>query len=71
MALPSSNDGNVTSLLSKVAMGFFGFFAVKKLLPKTIGLVFNRWTFGLINQIVFVVLAALLTDKLARKLTGR
>ncbi len=70
MSTFSPNDNNATSLLSKVALGFFGVIAARKLLPKAAGLAFNRWTFRLVNQIVFVALAALLTDKLAKKLTG-
>lgn len=52
-------------------LGFLGVLAVFKLLPRTIKYVIRRFVFGLISEIVFVVIAALLTEKIAGHLTGR
>lgn len=58
------------SLLTWV-LGFFGMLAAFKLLPKTIKYVLRRYVFGLVSEIVFVVIAALLTEKAAEKLTNQ
>lgn len=58
------------SLLTWV-LGFFGMLVAFKLLPKTIKYVMRRFIFGLVSEIVFVVIAALLTEKAAEKLTNQ
>lgn len=58
------------SLLTWV-LGFFGVVALFKLLPKTTSYVLRRFVFGFISQAVFVVIAALLTERIAGMLTGQ
>jgi hypothetical protein len=57
--------------LVKSLLGFFGVIAAAKLLPKLLGYTVRRFVFGLLSEVIWVVLASLLTEKIARKLTGR
>ena len=56
--------------LVKWLLGFFGVIAAVKFLPRVLGFVTRRFIFGLLAEIIMVVLAALLTEKAARKLAG-
>ena len=57
--------------LVKSVLGFFGVIAAAKLLPKLFSFTMRRFVFGLLSELIMVVLAALLTEKFAEKLTGR
>ena len=57
--------------LVKGLLGFLGVIAAAKLLPRLLGFTMRRFVFGLLAEIIMVVLAALLTEKVAQKLTGR
>ena len=65
-----TESGPLNTLI-KSALGFFGVIAAFKLLPKLLSFVTRRFVFGLLSEIIFVVLAGLLTEKLAEKLTGK
>lgn len=57
--------------LVKWLLGFFGVIAAVKLLPKVLSFLTRRFVFGLLSEIIMVILAGLLTEKVAEKLTGR
>ena len=65
-----TESGSLNTLI-KSAVGFFGVVATFKLLPKLLSFVTRRFIFGLISEVIFVVLAGLLTEKVAEKLTGK
>ncbi len=64
------STGLRSSLLTWV-LGFLGITALIKLLPRVVRYAVRRWIFGLISEIVVVVLAGLLTEKLVDRLGGR
>ena len=64
------NDPLQESLV-KGLLGFFGVIAAFKFLPKVLSFTVRRFVFGLLSEVIMVVLAALLTEKVAKKLTGR
>lgn len=57
--------------LVKGLLGFFGVIAAVKFLPKVLSFTVRRFVFGLLAEVIMVVLAGLLTEKVAKKLTGR
>jgi len=57
--------------LVKSLLGFFGVIAAARLLPRLLSFTMRRFVFGLLSEMILVVLASLLTEKIARKLTGR
>lgn len=65
-----SSTGLRSSLLTWV-LGFLGITALIKFLPRTLSYATRRWVFGLITELVVVILAGLLTEKLANRMTGR
>ena len=65
------NNDPLQEGLVKGLLGFFGVIAAAKLLPKLLGYTMRRFVFGLLSEIIIVVLTALLTEKVAKKLTGR
>ncbi len=64
-------DEESQSVLIKAVLGFLGVIAFWKLLPRAVSFFVRRWVLGLVAEVIFVVIAALLTEKLAGKLTGR
>ena len=70
MSDSTSSGGDARSTIIKVVLGFFGVIAAAKLLPRTMVFMARRYVFNLITELVIVVIAALLTEKIARKLTG-
>lgn len=67
----SPTDSGLQNTLIKSALGFFGMIAGVKLLPKLLSLFARRFLFGFVSQMIFVVLAGLLTKKVAETITGR
>lgn len=65
-----SSTGLRSSLLTWV-LGFLGIAALVKFVPRLLKYATRRWFFGLISEIVVVVLAGLLTEKLVDRVTGR
>lgn len=67
LPLPALN-----SSLSKYVLGFVGTIVGVKLLPKMIklvfGILFSKFTFSIISEVVTVVIAGLLTEKAADKI---
>ena len=59
-------EGLVKGLLS-----FLGVIAAFKFLPRMLSFTLRRFVFGLLAEVIMVVLAGLLTEKIAKKLTGR
>ncbi|PSQ89273.1 MAG: hypothetical protein BRD30_05850 [Bacteroidetes bacterium QH_2_63_10] len=57
--------------LVKGLLGFLGVIAAFKFLPRVLSFTVRRFVFGLLSEVIWVVLASLLTEKIARKLTGR
>jgi hypothetical protein len=57
--------------LLKGVLCFLGVIAAVKFLPKVLGFTVRRVLFGFLSEVIIIVLAALLTDKVAKKLTGR
>lgn len=60
----SPQESNVPDGLISLLLGFFGVTAAFLLLPKTIKYVIRHFVAGIISEIVMVVLAGLLTEKL-------
>lgn len=65
------NNDPLQEGLLKGLLGFLGVIAAAKFLPKILSFTMRRFVFGLLSEIIMVVLAALLTEKFAQKLTGR
>lgn len=65
-----SSTGLRASFLTWV-LGFLGIAALIKFLPRTLSYATRRWVLGLITELVVVVLAGLLTEKLADRMIGR
>jgi hypothetical protein len=57
--------------LVKGLLGFLGVIAAFKFLPRVLSFTVRRFVFGLLAEVIMVVLAGLLTEKIAKKLTGR
>lgn len=57
--------------LVKGLLGFLGVIAAFKFLPKVLTYTVRRFVFGLLAEVIMIVLAGLLTEKVAKKLTGR
>lgn len=70
MSNPFDPNDEATSTLVKFVLGFFGIIAAAKLLPRTFVFMMRRYLFSLVTELVVVVIAALLTEKIARKITG-
>lgn len=66
--LNTSRPGLQDGLITWIA-GFAGAFFAFMLLPRTLKFMLKRFTFGLISEVVVVVLAGLLTEKAAEKAT--
>ncbi len=71
--MDSSSDAprSLQSVILPWVLGALGITALIKFLPQTITYAIRRWVFGLIAEIVMVVLAGLLTEKLVDRLTSR
>ena len=71
--MDSSSDAprSLQSVLLPWVLGALGITALIKFLPRTITYAVRRWIFGLIAEIVMVVIAGLLTEKLVDRLTAR
>ncbi|NBB75456.1 MAG: hypothetical protein GVY35_17570 [Bacteroidetes bacterium] len=71
--MDSSSDAprSLQSVILPWVLGALGITALIKFLPRTITYAIRRWVFGLIAEIVMVVLAGLLTEKLVDRLTSR
>ncbi len=67
----SPTDSGLQNTFIKSALGFLGVVAGFKLLPKIVSFVARRFVFGFVSQLIFVILAGLLTKKAAETLTGR
>ena len=52
--------------LSKFVAGFVGTSCAFLLLPRTAKLFVRRFVLGLIGEVIFVIITALLTEKMAR-----
>ena len=71
MALSSSDSSNLATTILSWLLGVLGIAALIKLLPRAISYGIRRWVFGLIMEIIVVVLAGLLTEKLVNRLSQR
>lgn len=60
----TSRQSNVPDGLISMLFGFFGVTAAFLLLPKTIKYVIRNFLAGIVSEIVMVILAGLLTEKL-------
>ncbi len=60
----TSQEPDAPSGLVSLLLGFFGVTAAFLLLPKTIKFVIRHFVLGIVSEIVAVVLAGLLTEKL-------
>lgn len=71
--MDSSSDSprSLQSVILPWVLGALGITALVKFLPRTIMYAIRRWLFGLIAEIVMVVIAGLLTEKLADRLASR
>jgi len=71
--MESSSDAprSLQSVILPWVLGALGITALVKFLPRTIMHAIRRWLFGLIAEIVMVVIAGLLTEKLVDRLTSR
>jgi peptidoglycan/LPS O-acetylase OafA/YrhL len=71
--MDSSSDSprSLQSVILPWVLGALGITALIKFLPRTIIYAIRRWVFGLIAEIVMVVIAGLLTEKLVDRLTTR
>jgi len=71
--MESSSDAprSLQSVILPWVLGALGITALVKFLPRTIMHAIRRWLFGLIAEIVMVVIAGLLTEKLVDRFTGR
>ncbi len=71
--MDSSSDAprSLQSVILPWVLGALGITALIKFLPRTITYAIRRWVFGLIAEIVMVVIAGLLTEKLVDRLTAR
>lgn len=65
------SDSNSTDSILKAVLGFFGVIAAFKIVPKAFSFITRKFVFGFISQIVWVVLAGLLTQKAAEKFAGK
>lgn len=54
----------------KWILGFFGVIAAVKFLPKVLGFITRRFVFGLLSEVIMVILAGLLTEKVVEKIAG-
>jgi uncharacterized membrane protein len=71
--MDSSSDSprSLQSVILPWVLGALGITALIKFLPRTVMYAIRRWVFGLIAEIVMVVIAGLLTEKLVDRLTTR
>jgi hypothetical protein len=71
--MESSSDAprSLQSVILPWVLGALGITALVKFLPRTVMYAIRRWVFGLIAEIVMVVIAGLLTEKLVDRLTAR
>lgn len=71
--MDSSSDSprSLQSVILPWVLGALGITALIKFLPRTIMYAIRRWIFGLIAEVVMVVIAGLLTEKLVDRLTSR
>ena len=71
--MDSSSDAprSLQSVILPWILGALGITALIKFLPRTIMYAIRRWVFGLIAEIVMVVIAGLLTEKLVDRFTSR
>lgn len=66
--LNGASSGTQQSLLRYV-VGFFSVGAIILLLPKTLKFMIRKFLFGLIAEVITVVLAGLLTEKLVDQIS--
>ena len=66
----SSNQSNLGTTILRWVLGSLGITALIKLLPRAMKYLVRRWLFGLVAEIIIVVLAGLLTEKAVEKLSG-
>ena len=59
----TSNEPELEKSLLSMVLGFVGVTAIILLLPKTLKFMIRRFVFGLVGEIVLVVLSGLLTEK--------
>lgn len=71
MESPSDAPHSLRSALLPWILGALGITALIKFLPRTITYAIRRWVVGLIAEVVMVVIAGLLTEKLVDRLTSR
>ena len=71
--MESSSDAphSLRSALLPWILGALGITALIKFLPRTITYAIRRWVVGLIAEVVLVVIAGLLTEKLVDRMTSR
>ena len=67
--LSSDSSSNLATTVVSWLLGALGIAAFIKLLPRAISYGIRRWVFGLIMEVIVVVLAGLLTEKLVSRLS--
>lgn len=65
------SDSGPTDSILKAVLSFFGVIAAFKIVPKAFSFVTRKFVFGLVSQVVWIVIAGLLTEKAAEKFAGK